>query len=159
MVAFSKGMRQRVMLLAALLHNPQLLVLDEPFSGLDVTAGLLFRALLRLFALDNRMVLFSTHRFDMVELLCSRVVILSGGHIVAEHDVTPALAGRTSPLEDLFLEATQQQLSQFATVFPPISRAIAFADASMAQQPLALYDPKHPMIKVMKTITTHLEAL
>jgi chromosome partitioning protein len=57
------------------------------------------------------------------------------------------------------LEATQQQLSQFATVFPPISRAIAFADASMAQQPLALYDPKHPMIKVMKTITTHLEAL
>lgn len=108
MVAYSKGMRQRVMLIAALLHNPDLLVLDEPFSGLDVTAGLLFRTLLRLFALENRMVLFSTHRFDMVEHLCSRVVILSGGQIVAEHDLTASLAGRTSSLEDLFLKATEQ---------------------------------------------------
>ena len=89
MAAYSKGMRQRVLLAAALLHNPDLLVLDEPFSGLDVTAGLLFRALLRLFVADGRMVLFSTHRFDMVEQVCSRVVILSHGHIVAEHDVAP----------------------------------------------------------------------
>ena len=87
MAAYSKGMRQRVLLAAALLHNPDLLVLDEPFSGLDVTAGLLFRTLLRLFAAGDRMVLFSTHRFDIVEQLCSRVVILSGGHIVAEHEV------------------------------------------------------------------------
>src|SRR5262249_41271993 len=87
MSAFSKGMRQRVLLAAALMHNPDLLVLDEPFSGLDVTAGLLFRTLLRLYAAADRMVLFSTHRFDIVEQLCSRVVILSGGHIVAEHDV------------------------------------------------------------------------
>src|SRR6187455_251922 len=75
--AYSKGMRQRVLLAAALLHNPDLLVLDEPFSGLDVSAGPLFRTLLRLFVSANRMVLFSTHRFDMVEQLCSRVVILS----------------------------------------------------------------------------------
>ena len=62
MRAFSKGMRQRVLFAAALLHNPELLVLDEPFSGLDVNAGLLFRTLLKLMADEVRMVLFSTHR-------------------------------------------------------------------------------------------------
>src|SRR5204862_4391881 len=77
MAAYSKGMRQRVLLAAALLHNPDLLVLDEPFSGLDVNAGLLFRVLLTLLAESGRMILFSTHRFDMVEKLCSRVVILA----------------------------------------------------------------------------------
>ena len=87
MAAYSKGMRQRVLLAAALMHNPDLLVLDEPFSGLDVTASLLFRTLLRMFAAGDRMVLFSTHRFDMVEQLCSRVVILSKGRIAAEHDM------------------------------------------------------------------------
>jgi ABC-2 type transport system ATP-binding protein len=87
MAAFSKGMRQRVLLAAALLHNPDLLVLDEPFAGLDVNAGLLFRALLGMLAADGHMILFSTHRFDMVEKLCSRVVILSSGRIVAEDDV------------------------------------------------------------------------
>ena len=84
MRAFSKGMRQRVLLAAALLHNPRLLVLDEPFSGLDVNAGLLFRTLLKLLVAEGRMVLFSTHRFDMVEQLCSRVVMLNAGRVVAE---------------------------------------------------------------------------
>src|SRR5690349_3809133 len=84
MTAFSKGMRQRVLVAAALLHNPDLIVLDEPFSGLDVNAGLLFRTLLQLLASEGRMIFFSTHRFDMVEKLCSRVVILSAGRVVVE---------------------------------------------------------------------------
>src|SRR5437773_10648109 len=77
MTAFSKGMRQRVLLAAALLHNPDLLVLDEPFSGLDVNASLLFRSLIAMFAAQGRLILFSTHRFDMVEKVCTRSVILS----------------------------------------------------------------------------------
>lgn len=108
MAAYSKGMRQRVLLAAALLHNPDLLVLDEPFSGLDVPAGLLFRTLLRLFAAGDRMVLFSTHRFDMVEQLCSRVVILSAGKIVAEHDVASLKDPRAPSLEDVFVRSTGQ---------------------------------------------------
>jgi ABC-2 type transport system ATP-binding protein len=103
MSAYSKGMRQRVLLAAALLHNPDLLVLDEPFSGLDVNAGLLFRALLGLLVRQGKMVLFSTHRFDMVEKLCSRVVILSSGRLVAEQ----RLSGAAS-LEDLFVRVTEQ---------------------------------------------------
>lgn len=108
MTAFSKGMRQRVLLAAALLHDPALIVLDEPFSGLDVNAALLFRALLQLLAEDGRKVLFSTHRFDMVERLCSRVIILSSGRIVAEQRVGDfARAGDTS-LESTFVRVTEQ---------------------------------------------------
>jgi ABC-2 type transport system ATP-binding protein len=111
-------MRQRVLLAAALLHNPDLLVLDEPFSGLDVTAGLLFRTLLRLFVAGDRMVLFSTHRFDMVEQLCSRVVILSGGRIVAEHDVASFRLEDAPSLEELFVRVTRQD------DFTPMARQI-----------------------------------
>jgi ABC-2 type transport system ATP-binding protein len=108
--AYSKGMRQRVLLAAALLHNPDLLVLDEPFSGLDVSAGLLFRTLLRLFAREGRMILFSSHRLDVVEKVCSNVVILHQGRIVARTGVSDARNGRSSlSLEDLFARATQQE--------------------------------------------------
>lgn len=108
MNAFSKGMRQRVLLAAALLHNPELLVLDEPFSGLDVNAGLLFRALLRLLADHGTMVLFSTHRFDIVQKLCSRVVILSNGQLVAEERLGQLNRAGADSLEDLFVRVTQQ---------------------------------------------------
>jgi ABC-2 type transport system ATP-binding protein len=108
MRAFSKGMRQRVLLAAALLHNPRLLVLDEPFSGLDVNAGLLFRTLLKLLVADGRMVLFSTHRFDMVEQLCSRVVMLNAGRVVAETDLATLGPRGSGALEAMFMEATGQ---------------------------------------------------
>ena len=107
MRAFSKGMRQRVLLAAALLHDPKLLVLDEPFSGLDVNAGLLFRTLLTMLAAEGRMVLFSTHRFDMVEKLCSRVVMLSSGRVVAEASLADMHTGGGS-LEDVFMRVTDQ---------------------------------------------------
>jgi ABC-2 type transport system ATP-binding protein len=107
MAAYSKGMRQRVLLAAALLHNPELLVLDEPFSGLDVTAGLLFRALLTQLSDEGRMVLFSSHRLDVVQRVCSRVVILSHGRIVAEERVRTADgAPTTRSLEDVFVAVT-----------------------------------------------------
>lgn len=118
MAAYSKGMRQRVLLAAALLHNPDLLVLDEPFSGLDVSAGLLFRTLLRMFIGANRMVLFSTHRFDVVEQLCSRVVILSRGRIAARHDMASFRDGRSASLEDVFVQATRQD------DYTPVARQI-----------------------------------
>lgn len=118
MAAYSKGMRQRVLLAAALMHNPDLLVLDEPFSGLDVSAGLLFRTLLGLLAADGRMVLFSTHRFDMVEKLCSRVVILSTGHLVAQHAMADFRSGGSPSLEDTFFRVTQQ------ADFAPVAREI-----------------------------------
>lgn len=117
MSAYSKGMRQRVLVAAALLHNPDLLVLDEPFSGLDVNAGLLFRALLGLLAAQGKMVLFSTHRFDMVEKLCSRAVILSRGRLVAEERLT-GVDPNAASLEDTFVRVTEQP------DFTPVARQI-----------------------------------
>ena len=114
MAAFSKGMRQRVLLAAALMHNPDFLVLDEPFSGLDVNASLLFQSLIGMFAAEGRMILFSTHRFDMVEKVCSRAVVLSNGRLVAEHVVSAARQGDSASLENLFVRVTDQK--DFAAV-------------------------------------------
>ena len=108
--AFSKGMRQRVLLAAALLHDPDLLVLDEPFSGLDVSAGLLFRTLLQLFVREGRMILFSSHRLDVVEKVCSSVVILHHGRVAARTGIDELQKARTSPsLEEVFARVTEQE--------------------------------------------------
>lgn len=113
MSGFSKGMRQRVLLSAALLHNPSLLVLDEPFSGLDVNAARLFRTLIRLYAHTGGMILFSSHRLDVVQQLCSHVVILNAGCVVAQGtpDALRTASGFGS-LEDLFAAVTNHDQSE-----------------------------------------------
>jgi ABC-2 type transport system ATP-binding protein len=109
MSTFSKGMRQRVLLAAALLHDPELLVLDEPFSGLDVSADLLFRTFLQTLAREGRTILFSSHRLDVVEKVCERVVILHRGKVVADGRVADLRNDRTPTLENVFAEVTQQE--------------------------------------------------
>jgi ABC-2 type transport system ATP-binding protein len=123
MSSFSKGMRQRVLLSAALLHDPRLLVLDEPFSGLDVTAALLFQTLLRLFVQQGRMVLFSSHRLDVVEGLCSQVVILRAGRIAAYDSISTLreTAGSRS-LAAVFARVTEQM--DFSHVAEAILRTV-----------------------------------
>ena len=107
---FSKGMRQRVLLAAALLHDPSLLMLDEPFSGLDVSASFLLVALLRALAQDGKMILLSSHRMDLVETLCQRVVILHRGRIVAEGTPMELRARRDSEsLDEVFALVTEQE--------------------------------------------------
>lgn len=109
MSTFSKGMRQRVLLAAALLHDPELLVLDEPFSGLDVSADLLFRTFLQTLAREGRTILFSSHRLDVVEKVCERVVILHKGKVVADGRIQELRNDRTPTLEGVFAEVTQQE--------------------------------------------------
>lgn len=109
MTTYSKGMRQRVLIIGALLANPRLIVLDEPFSGLDVSAALLFRHLLEELAAGGRMVLFSSHVLEVVERLCSDVVILYRGQVVA-HDSLVNLRRITDQpsLEEVFAQVTQR---------------------------------------------------
>jgi len=82
---FSKGMRQKVLVAAALLHDPAVVILDEPFSGLDVGAALMLRAVIKGLAEAGRTVMMSSHVIDVVEQLCTEVVTLSEGRVVA-HD-------------------------------------------------------------------------
>jgi ABC-2 type transport system ATP-binding protein len=85
--AFSKGMRQKVLLVGALLHDPELVLLDEPFSGLDVSAALIVRSLVQELATRGKVVLFSSHELETVERVSSRIVILSAGRVVADDSI------------------------------------------------------------------------
>jgi len=108
--AYSKGMRQKVLLVAALLHNPELVVLDEPFSGLDVGAALVLRSLITELAARGRVVLFSSHELDTVERVSSHVVILHAGKVVADDSIERLKALLALPtLEGIFSQLAVQQ--------------------------------------------------
>ena len=85
--SYSKGMRQKILIAAAVLHNPRIVILDEPFSGLDVTAARVLKAFVRALADEGKMVVFSSHVLEVVEQVCSRVVILKDGHSVGHDSV------------------------------------------------------------------------
>lgn len=85
--SYSKGMKQKVLLAAALLHGPELILLDEPFSGLDVNMALTLRSLINELAARGKAVLFSSHELETVERVCTRVVILHRGKVVADDSI------------------------------------------------------------------------
>jgi ABC-2 type transport system ATP-binding protein len=107
---YSKGMRQKVLLIAALLHNPDLILLDEPFSGLDVGSALVLRSLIQELAARGKVVLFSSHELDTVERVCSRVVILHHGKIVADDSIERLRSLMELPtLEAIFSQLAVEQ--------------------------------------------------
>jgi ABC-2 type transport system ATP-binding protein len=85
--SYSKGMKQKVMIIAALLHDPDVLVLDEPDSGLDVTATLVLRQLVIALAKRGKAVLYSSHVLELVEKACDRVIVIHRGSVVADDTV------------------------------------------------------------------------
>ena len=87
MSAYSKGMRQKILISAALLHNPRIIILDEPNSGLDVTTTLLLRSLVQTLAREGRMIVYSSHLLEAIEQVATDVLILHDGHVVAHDSV------------------------------------------------------------------------
>jgi len=81
--SYSKGMRQRILLIAALLDNPSLLIFDEPLSGLDVVSALIFKNLIGQLSARGKAVFYCSHVLEVVEKVCSHLLILRGGHVVA----------------------------------------------------------------------------
>jgi len=125
MSSYSKGMRQKVLLSAALLHDPQVLILDEPFSGLDVTAALVFRSVLQALANEGKMILYSSHVLEVVEKVCSEVVILHRGRVLAYDSVARLRDLRASTsLEDVFAQLVMQEdVSAVASQMIAVMRA------------------------------------
>lgn len=86
--AYSKGMRQKILISAALIHNPAIVILDEPNSGLDVTTTFVLRSLVQSLAADGRMIVYSSHVLESVERVATDVIILNDGHVVAHDSVS-----------------------------------------------------------------------
>lgn len=107
---YSKGMRQRVLIAAALLHDPRLLIFDEPLSGLDVISARLFKDLLELLAEQGKAVLYISHVLEVVEQVCSRVVVIAKGKILADAAPSELTQLMSLPnLESVFGQLVQQQ--------------------------------------------------
>jgi ABC-2 type transport system ATP-binding protein len=103
LAAFSKGMRQKVLLAAALVHNPRVVILDEPVSGLDVTTALVLRTIVRALAAEGRIIFYSSHELDTVEKISTRVMILRAGEVVADDSASHLRELMHLPsLEDVF---------------------------------------------------------
>ncbi len=108
--AYSKGMRQKILLAAALLHNPEVLLLDEPLSGLDVDTSILIKDLLSALAAKGKTILYSSHVLDVVEKVCHRVIVIDHGKLIADAPLEE-LKSRTSEksLEDIFRKLTHSE--------------------------------------------------
>lgn len=103
-------MRQKVLLAAALMHNPDLILLDEPFSGLDVGSSPVLRSLIQELAARGKVILFSSHELETVERVCSHVVILHRGKVVADDSIERLRTLMALPtLEDIFSQLAVEQ--------------------------------------------------
>jgi ABC-2 type transport system ATP-binding protein len=108
--SYSKGMRQRVLIAAALLHDPKLLIFDEPLSGLDVASGRLFKDLLEMLAAQGKAVLYISHVLETVEQVCNRVIVIAGGKVLADAPPSELTTLMSLPnLESVFAQLVQQQ--------------------------------------------------
>lgn len=101
--SYSKGMRQRILLIAAIMDNPEIFVFDEPLSGLDVTSALIFKNLVQALGQQGRMVFYCSHVLEVVEKVCTDVLILRKGVVIAQDSVANIGQLLGQSLESTFL--------------------------------------------------------
>ena len=105
--SYSHGMKQKVAIISALIHSPRLLVLDEPFVGLDPKASFTLKEIMHDMCRQGSAVFFSTHVLDVAEKLCNKVAIIRQGRIIASGSMEEILQGQS--LEEAFLEADSDE--------------------------------------------------
>ncbi|WP_338874225.1 ABC transporter ATP-binding protein [Spirosoma sp. SC4-14] len=106
MTTFSKGMRQKVLLISGLLHNPDVIFLDEPLSGLDANAVVLVKEIIRQLANSGKTIFYSSHIMDVVEKISDRIIIINQGQVIADGTFAQLQHQRPESLEQLFAELT-----------------------------------------------------
>ena len=110
LASYSKGMKQRVLIAAALLHDPEILIFDEPLSGLDVSSALLFKHLVAELAARGKIILYISHVLEVVERICAKVIIIYKGEIKAEDSVGRLRDLMHLPsLEEIFTQLVQHE--------------------------------------------------
>jgi ABC-2 type transport system ATP-binding protein len=123
--AYSKGMRRKVVITAALLHNPPVVFFDEPLDGLDANAAVGFKALIQTLAREGKTIVYSSHILDVVERVCHRVIIIDKGKLILDGKPDELVASHGSrTLEKLFTQLTgghelEQRAEDFAKTFLP----------------------------------------
>lgn len=123
--AYSKGMRRKVVITAALLHNPPVVFFDEPLDGLDANAAVGFKALIQTLAREGKTIIYSSHILDVVERVCDRVIIIDKGKLLLDGRPDELVAAHsTGTLERLFTKLTggtelERRAEDFAKTFRP----------------------------------------
>ncbi len=108
--SYSKGMIQKVLISSAIMHNPEILLLDEPLNGLDVTTTLVIRDLIKKLSKKGKIIIYSSHILEIVEKICRRVIILHKGSIVADDTVSKLRNLMKLPsLEQIFDQLTVEE--------------------------------------------------
>ena len=105
--SYSHGMKQKLAIISALIHKPKLLVLDEPFVGLDPKAAFTLKAIMVEMCKEGSAIFFSTHVLEVAEKICNKIAIIKGGELVS-YGTTEAVKGNSS-LEEVFMELIEQQ--------------------------------------------------
>lgn len=104
---YSKGMRQRILIIAAIMHDPEIFIFDEPLSGLDVTSALIFKNVVQTLGKQGKLVFYCSHVLEVVEKVCSDVLILRKGEVIAQDSVTNIGQILGQSLENTFLHLVE----------------------------------------------------
>jgi ABC-2 type transport system ATP-binding protein len=106
MTTFSKGMKQKVLLIAGMIHNPEIIFLDEPLSGLDANAVILVKEILVQLRNSGKTIVYSSHIMDVVEKISDRIVLINKGEIIANGSFEELKSSQNSSLEQIFAQLT-----------------------------------------------------
>jgi ABC-2 type transport system ATP-binding protein len=123
--AYSKGMRRKVVITAALLHNPPVVLFDEPLDGLDANTAVGFKTLIQMLAREGKAIVYSSHVLDVVERVCDRVILIDKGRVLLDGAPETLLTENEAPtLERLFIQLTggaevERRAEDFAKTFRP----------------------------------------
>ncbi len=109
MDTFSKGMRQKVLLISGIIHNPKIVILDEPLSGLDANAVIMVKEVIALMAKEGKTIFYCSHMMDVVEKVSDRILLINNGEIIADGSFSELKAGGEQTLEKIFSKLTGKE--------------------------------------------------